>query len=136
MLCSQNSALYTVSSGRITQIILFRPKSVNNCLNNSPNHFRSVNWTSVVLHCQVRQTLCKPEIPKVFSGRVEVGNLLPGPKGPRIEKIQDRPPGLKISSEIDNFQASHPPNTHFLWEFWRSRLKFSSEIDFFQSFGP
>ena len=30
------------------------------------------------------------------------------PKGPKIEKIQDRPPGLKFSSEIENFKrASH-----------------------------
>ena len=25
------------------------------------------------------------------------------PKGPKIEKIQDRPPGLKFSIEIENF---------------------------------
>ena len=27
----------------------------------------------------------------------------PYPKGPKIEKIQDRPPGLKFSIEIENF---------------------------------
>ena len=27
----------------------------------------------------------------------------PSPKGPKIEKIQDRPPGLKFSIEIENF---------------------------------
>ena len=36
------------------------------------------------------------------------------PKGPKIEKIQDCPPGLKFSSEIDNFQASRPPNPFFV----------------------
>ena len=30
------------------------------------------------------------------------------PKGPKIEKIQDRPPGLKFSSEIESIkQAAH-----------------------------
>ena len=30
------------------------------------------------------------------------------PKGPKIQKIQDLPPGLEISSEIDNFKrATH-----------------------------
>ena len=41
------------------------------------------------------------------------------PEGPNLEKFQDRPPGLKFSSEIETndifkrdwkFQASHPPN--------------------------
>ena len=32
------------------------------------------------------------------------------PKGPKIEKIQDRPPGLKFSIEIENFkQATQSP---------------------------
>ena len=30
----------------------------------------------------------------------------PFPKGPKIEKIQDCPPGLKISSEIENFKRA------------------------------
>ena len=46
----------------------FRPKSVKNYLNNSQNHFRSVNWPSVVLHSQIQQTLCKPEITQIFQG--------------------------------------------------------------------
>ena len=30
------------------------------------------------------------------------------PRGPKIEKIQDRPPGLKILIEIENFKrAAH-----------------------------
>ena len=49
---------------RTTKLIIFRPKSVNNYLNNSRNHFRSVNWMSVILHSQMLQTLCKPEITK------------------------------------------------------------------------
>ena len=28
------------------------------------------------------------------------------PKGPKIEKIQDRPPGLKFSIEIENFKRA------------------------------
>ena len=66
-------------------------------------------------------------------------------KGPKMEEIQDRPPDLKFSSEIDeNFKrAAH--QTHFLggggiqkvkienfkldWNF-QARLKFSSEIEF------
>ena len=40
----------------------FRPKSVKNYLNNSQNHFWSATWTSVILHFQILQTLCKPEI--------------------------------------------------------------------------
>ena len=81
------------------------------------------------------------------------------PEGPNLEKIQDRPPGLKFSSEIETndifkrdwkFQASHPPNRYFLWgilevQDWKfqARLKFSleifkrsSEIGFFQDSGP
>ena len=40
----------TVSSGKTTSIIFFRPKSGNNYLSNSQNHFRSVNWMSVILY--------------------------------------------------------------------------------------
>ena len=39
-MCSQ----YTVSSGRVTQIIPFRPKLVKTYLNNSRNHLQSINW--------------------------------------------------------------------------------------------
>ena len=42
------------------------PKSVKNYLNNSQNHFRSVNWTSA-----------SQKLPEMFSGTVNVGNLLP-----------------------------------------------------------
>ena len=38
------------------KIIIFRPKLVNNCLNNPQNHFQSVNWTSVILHFQIRHS--------------------------------------------------------------------------------
>ena len=31
---------------------------------------------------------------------------VPVPKGPKIEKIQDRPPGLKISSGIEIFKRA------------------------------
>ena len=56
------------------------------------------------------------------------------PKGPKIEKIQDRPPGLKFSIEIDeNFKRATHQGPIFCGEFWRSGLKFSIEIEKFQS---
>ena len=58
----------TVSSGRITSTNIIRPKSVKNCLDDSQNHFRSVNWTSVILHFQILQTLRKPKSFKYFQG--------------------------------------------------------------------
>ena len=71
------------------------------------------------------------------------------PKGPKNEKIQDRPPGLKFSIEIEIFKRATQQTPFFFWEFWRSgienfkrdwnfqsRLKISIEIDFFQSLGP
>ena len=37
------------------------------------------------------------------------------PKGPKIEKVQGRPPGLKFSSEIENFKrAAHQTPLFFL----------------------
>ena len=40
------------------------------------------------------------------------------PKGPKIEKIQDRPPGLKFSIEIENFKrATHQTPIFFCGEF-------------------
>ena len=50
------------------------------------------------------------------------------PKGPKIEKFQD----LEIFKRDWNFQASHPPNPLFFWEFWRSGLEISSEIEIFK----
>ena len=41
----------------------------------------------------------------------------PTPKGPKIEKIQDRPPGLKFSSEIENFKRATHQTPIFCWEF-------------------
>ena len=43
----------TVSSGRISWIIVFRPKSAKTYLNNSQNRFWSVNWTSVISHSHI-----------------------------------------------------------------------------------
>ena len=39
------------------------------------------------------------------------------PKGPKIEKIQDRPPGLKFSIEIENFKRATQQNPSFCGEF-------------------
>ena len=38
--------------------------SDKNYLNNCQNHFRSVNWMSVMLHSQIPPRLCRPEITK------------------------------------------------------------------------
>ena len=57
----------------------------------------------------------------------------------KIERIQDRPQGLKFSNEIQNFKRATHQTPGFLWGIlraWRSglknssaRLKFSSEIE-------
>ena len=39
------------------------------------------------------------------------------PKGPKIEKIQERPPGLKSSSEIENFKRATQQTPIFCGEF-------------------
>ena len=41
----------------------------------------------------------------------------PHPKGPKIKKIQDRPPGLKFSSETENFNPAAHQNPIFCGEF-------------------
>ena len=63
----------------------------------------------------------------VFEGRG-----LGGPKGPKIEKIQDCPPGLKFSIEIENFNLDPQQTPIFCGEFWRSGLTFSIEIEIFK----
>ena len=50
------------------------------------------------------------------------------PKGPKIEKIQD----LENFKRDWRFQARRPPDPYFCGEFWRSGLKFSSEIEIFK----
>ena len=55
------------------------------------------------------------------------------PKGPKIEKIQDRPPGLKFSSEIENFSSEPPTRTLFsVGNSESPGLKISSEIENFK----
>ena len=73
---------------------------------------------------------------------------LPTPKGPKIEKIQDRPPGLKFSSEIENLKRAAHQTPNFVENSrgqdstFQARLKFqarliiSSELYLFQSLGP
>ena len=53
------------------------------------------------------------------------------PKGPKIEKIQDRPPGLNFSIEIENFKRATHQTPIFCGEFWRSGLKISIKIEIF-----
>ena len=43
------------------------------------------------------------------------GSFLPqDPKGPKIEKIQDRPPGLKFSIEIENSKRAAHQTRNFV----------------------
>ena len=54
--------------------------------------------------------------------------LINYPKRPKIEKFQDRPPGLKFSISK---RATQQTPIFFCGEFWRSGLKFSIEIEIF-----
>ena len=54
------------------------------------------------------------------------------PKGPKIENNQDRPPGLKFSTKIGNFNRAAQQTPIFVGEFWWSGLKISIEIEFFK----
>ena len=54
------------------------------------------------------------------------------PKGPKIEKIQDRPPGLKISSGIEIFKRATRQSPIFVGNSEGPGLKISSEIENFK----
>ena len=56
----------------------FGPTSVKNCIDNSQNHLRSVNWESVILHFNILHRLQVQKFPKMIRGRLNVGNSLPG----------------------------------------------------------
>ena len=45
------------------------------------------------------------------------------PKGPKIEKIQDRPPGLKFSSAIENFKRAAHQTPIFCGKFGSSEIE-------------
>ena len=49
--------------------------------------------------------------------------LPPYPKGPKIEKIQDRPPGLKFSIEIEKFKRATQQTPIFLWGILKVRIE-------------
>ena len=53
------------------------------------------------------------------------------PKGPKIEKIQDRPPGLKFSIEIEIFKRAACQTPIFVGNSEGPGLKISIENDFF-----
>ena len=53
------------------------------------------------------------------------------PKGPKIEKIQDRPPGLKFSIEIEIFKRATHQTLIFVGNSEGPGLKISSEIEIF-----
>ena len=53
------------------------------------------------------------------------------PKGPKIEKFQDCPPGLKFSIEIEIFKRATHQTPIFVGNSEGPRLKISSEIEIF-----
>ena len=57
------------------------------------------------------------------------------PKGPKIEKIQDRPPGLKFSIEIENFKRATQQTPIFVGNSEGPGLKISIEIENFNPGG-
>ena len=141
----QTRALFEVSS-LSSAILIWMP------------HLRTKTWSSKSLRCDMEGWFpCWAHfidlLLGLFRGAVfrHGGGALkqPIPKGPKIEKIQDRPPGLKFSIEIENFNPDTQQTPIFLggnlkvrienfnrdWNF-QARLKFSIEIDFFQSLGP
>ena len=83
-----------------------------------------------------RRFLCKKGFFNFFGVSVEFNRkgrfrfrFLENPKGANLEKFQD----LEIFKRAWIFQVSHPPNPlFFCGEFWRSGLKFSSEIEIFK----
>ena len=95
------------------------------------------------LHETPRKT--KTNMYKFVPPRPRLG--APNPEGPNLENFQDRPLGLKFSSEIETndifkwdwkFQASHHQTPIFVgnsqgqdWKF-QARLKFSTEIENFK----
>ena len=55
------------------------------------------------------------------------------PKGPEIEMVfQDRPPGLKLSSEIGKFNPRPPSKPNFLWGILKVKIENSKEIVIFE----
>ena len=52
-----------------------------------------------------------------FDALIKGSGALGNPKGPKIQKIQDRPPGLKFSSEIENFKRTAHQTPIFFGEF-------------------
>ena len=57
----------------------------------------------------------------------------PYPKGPKIEKIQDRPPGLKFSIEIENFKRATQQTPIFLWGILKVKIeKFNLDLHIFK----
>ena len=58
------------------------------------------------------------------------GGRFRNPKGPKIEKVQGCPPGLKISSEIDNFKRATRQTLTFVGQI-SSEIGILSEIEVF-----
>ena len=71
----------------------------------------------------------------ISGARIAGRNFIP--KGPKIKKKkkqtkQDRPPGLKLSSETENFKRAAHQTPIVGGKLLRSRLTISSEIEFFK----
>ena len=77
------------------------------------------------------QTLGRCEWVLHLMGREVTQRTLPHPKGPKIEEIQDRPPGLKFSIEIENFKRATTKPLVFVGNSEGPGLKISSEIEIF-----
>ena len=72
---SQHKAKY--SQNRKNYLNIYFGAEVGKKLpNNSQNHPRSVNRTSVILHFRILQRLPEPNLPKIIPGRLYVGVLL------------------------------------------------------------
>ena len=85
-----------------------------------------------LLHELLRQQRTIAAAPLVESTPSESPNSQFSPQGPKIEKIQDRPPGLKFSIEIEIFKRAPHQNPCFCGRNSEGPgLKISSEIEIF-----
>ena len=80
-------------------------------------------------NCRFQKILCT-------EGGDKVQAVSTQPQGPKMEKIQDRPPGLKISSGIETFKWATRQTPIFCGEFWRSGIEIFDRDWFFSIAGP
>ena len=92
-------------------------------------------WTFAPLNRNVSLFKSAPEIAASSSLQWKFATTIANiPKGPKIEKLQDLPPGFKMSSENDNFKRATHQGLHFEGQDWtfQARLKFSSVTENFK----